>query len=36
MCYVQVGERERAADMIEENSLAAAEADSEMAYRLAT
>jgi serine/threonine protein kinase/Tfp pilus assembly protein PilF len=36
MCYVQVGERQRAADMIEENSLAAAEADSEMAYRLAT
>jgi serine/threonine-protein kinase len=36
MCYVQVGERERAASLIEEGSLAAAEADSEMAYRLAT
>ncbi len=36
LCYVQAGERQRAADMIEENSLAAAEADSEMAYRLAT
>jgi eukaryotic-like serine/threonine-protein kinase len=36
MCYVQVDERERAASLIEEGSLAAAEADSEMAYRLAT
>jgi serine/threonine-protein kinase len=36
MCYVQIGERERAADLIEENSISAAEADSEMAYRLAT
>jgi eukaryotic-like serine/threonine-protein kinase len=36
MCYVQVGERERAAALIEEDSLSAAEADSEMAYRLAT
>ena len=36
MCYVQVGERERAANLIEENSISAAEADSEMAYRLAT
>ncbi len=36
MCYVQVGERERAAELIEENSISAAEADSEMAYRLAT
>ena len=36
MCYVQIGERERAASMIEENSISAAEADSEMAYRLAT
>jgi len=35
-CYVQVGERERAAALIEEDSLSAAEADSEMAYRLAT
>jgi eukaryotic-like serine/threonine-protein kinase len=36
MCYVQVGERERAASLITEDSLSAAEADSEMAYRLAT
>jgi serine/threonine-protein kinase len=36
MCYVQIGERERAASLIEENSISAAEADSEMAYRLAT
>jgi eukaryotic-like serine/threonine-protein kinase len=36
MCYIQAGERERAAAMIEEDSLSAAEADSEMAYRLAT
>ncbi|HEY0784980.1 MAG TPA: protein kinase [Acidobacteriaceae bacterium] len=36
MCYVQVGERERAAALIEQNSISAAEADSEMAYRLAT
>ena len=36
MCYVQVGQRERAASLIEENSISAAEADSEMAYRLAT
>ncbi len=36
MCYVQVGERDRAASLIEEDSMAAAEADSEMAYRLAT
>ena len=36
MCYVHAGERERAAEMIEENSISAAEADSEMAYRLAT
>jgi serine/threonine protein kinase/tetratricopeptide (TPR) repeat protein len=36
LCYVQVGERERAAALIEEDSLSAAEADSEMAYRLAT
>ncbi len=36
LCYVQVGERERATSLIEEDSLAAAEADSEMAYRLAT
>ena len=36
LCYVQVGQRERAASLIEEDSLSAAEADSEMAYRLAT
>jgi serine/threonine-protein kinase len=36
LCYVQVGQRERAAALIEEDSLSAAEADSEMAYRLAT
>jgi len=36
MCYVQIGDRERAAELIEENSISAAEADSEMAYRLAT
>jgi eukaryotic-like serine/threonine-protein kinase len=36
LCYVQVGERDRASALITEESLAAAEADSEMAYRLAT
>jgi eukaryotic-like serine/threonine-protein kinase len=36
MCYAQVGERTRAASLIDEDSMAAAEADSEMAYRLAT
>jgi len=36
MCYVQTGDRERGASLIVEDSLAAAEADSEMAYRLAT
>lgn len=36
MCYAQMGERKRAASLIEEDSMAAAEADSEMAYRLAT
>lgn len=36
MCYVQIGQRERGAVLIEEESMAAAEADSEMAYRLAT
>ncbi|RXS96467.1 serine/threonine-protein kinase [Silvibacterium dinghuense] len=36
MCYAMVGERDRAARLIEEDSMAAAEADSEMAYRLAT
>jgi serine/threonine-protein kinase len=36
MCYVQLGDRQRAAEFILEETLAAAEADSEMAYRLAT
>jgi serine/threonine-protein kinase len=36
LCYVQAGQRERATALIEEDSLSAAEADSEMAYRLAT
>jgi serine/threonine-protein kinase len=36
MCYVQVGERERAAGLLKDETLAAAEADHEMAYRLAT
>lgn len=36
MCYVQLGEREKAASFIHDDTLAAAEADSEMAYRLAT
>jgi eukaryotic-like serine/threonine-protein kinase len=36
MCYAQVGERDKAASLIVEDTMAAAEADSEMAYRLAT
>ncbi len=36
MCYVQMGERQKAAEFILEETLSAAEADSEMAYRLAT
>jgi len=36
ICYVQLGDRKKAATMILEETLAAAEADSEMAYRLAT
>ena len=36
MCYAQLGEREKAASFIVDETLAAAEADSEMAYRLAT
>ena len=36
MCYVQLGDRKRAAEFIGEDVLSAAEADSEMAYRLAT
>ena len=36
LCYVQLGDREKAATFIIDETLAAAEADSEMAYRLAT
>jgi eukaryotic-like serine/threonine-protein kinase len=36
MCYVQVDERARAAALLEDETMAAAEADNEMAYRLAT
>jgi serine/threonine-protein kinase len=36
ICYVQAGERQRAAALLEDDTLAAAEADPEMAYRLAT
>jgi serine/threonine-protein kinase len=36
MCYVQAGDRARAAALLKDETLAAAEADSEMAYRLAT
>jgi serine/threonine protein kinase/Tfp pilus assembly protein PilF len=36
MCYAQAGDRDRAAQLIEEETIGAAEADSEMAYRLAT
>ncbi len=36
LCYVQLGERERAASFVVDETLSAAEADSEMAYRLAT
>ena len=36
MCYVQLGDRTRAAEFVLEETLAAAETDSEMAYRLAT
>ena len=36
LCYVQVGERARAAALLKDDTMAAAEADSEMAYRLAT
>ena len=36
ICYVQAGERERAAALIEDETMAGAEADNEMAYRLAT
>ncbi len=36
MCYAQLGNREKAASFVVDETLAAAEADSEMAYRLAT
>ncbi|HTV15708.1 MAG TPA: protein kinase [Acidobacteriaceae bacterium] len=36
MCYVQAGDRERGAALIAEETMAAAEADAEMTYRLAT
>jgi serine/threonine-protein kinase len=36
MCYVQAGDRDRGAALLKDDTLAAAEADSEMAYRLAT
>jgi eukaryotic-like serine/threonine-protein kinase len=36
MCYVMMDDRQRAASLIAEETIAAAEADSEMAYRLAT
>jgi serine/threonine-protein kinase len=36
LCYVQVGQRAEAAALLKDDTLAAAEADSEMAYRLAS
>jgi eukaryotic-like serine/threonine-protein kinase len=36
MCYVQIGDREKAASLLKDDTLAAAEADGEMAYRLAS
>jgi serine/threonine-protein kinase len=36
LCYVQSGERQKAAALIDDSVLAGAEADGEMAYRLAT
>jgi serine/threonine protein kinase/Tfp pilus assembly protein PilF len=36
LCYVQAGHRDQAAALLKDDTLAAAEADSEMAYRLAT
>ncbi len=36
ICYVQAGARDRGAELLKDDTLAAAEADSEMAYRLAT
>lgn len=36
LCYVQAGDRARAASLLKDETLAGAEADNEMAYRLAT
>jgi len=36
LCYLQLGQRDKAASFIVDETLAAAEADAEMAYRLAT
>ncbi|MGC1463210.1 MAG: protein kinase [Terracidiphilus sp.] len=36
LCYVQAGHRDQAASLLKDDTLAGAEADSEMAYRLAT
>jgi eukaryotic-like serine/threonine-protein kinase len=36
LCYVQTGDRARAAGLLKDDTLSAAEADHEMAYRLAT
>ena len=36
LCYVQLGDREKRGQFIVDETLSAAEADSEMAYRLAT
>ena len=36
LCYVQAGDRKRASELLSDNILAGAEADGEMAYRLAT
>ena len=36
LCYVQLGDRDKAASFIVDETLSAAEADAEMAYRLAT
>jgi serine/threonine-protein kinase len=36
LCYVQAGERELAAALLKDDTMTAAEADNEMAYRLAT
>jgi serine/threonine-protein kinase len=36
LCYVQAGDRARAAALLKDDTLTAAEADSDMAYRLAT